>query len=592
MQYVDARRLTGPNHLAKHPLVMVELALADGLRDAARSLYLAELSRMRTALGFPAEVRGLVERPQRGGLVIAYVEPIDVMLACAEQSEWAAMSASEVLAGKPALALEPKRTEIEAILLRDRSPRLLALEAEAARRSLPFLWDDEAVSVGLGVRSCTWPRGALPDVADVADLEWARLGAVPVTLVTGTNGKTTSTRWLGKVALEAGKHVGVASSDAISVAGEVLDAGDWTGPAAARTVLRRTDVDYAILETARGGILRRGLAVDRADVALLTNISDDHVGSYGIDDLAAMTHVKAVIAEAARGAGTVVLNAADPRLAALADAFEGTRVVLFADLDGAEDARPTIERHRAKGGEVVVTSGGRLVRTRGPGRAPRAAPATETELGTVATIPLAFGGAARFNVANALGVAAAAGALGLPDDAIRRALVSFTPKDNPRRTALAEKAGVRILLDFGHNADGVRAVMTLVNELRGPRPGRLIVCLGAAGDRTNRDLEETAQVLARVKPDRIVLRDLDHYLRGRAPGEVPEVFRRAFLARGVPDHAMTTAASEVDSLRIALDGAGRGDFVVLLVHLDHDEVAAFLGESSARDEDASPREAM
>ncbi len=559
---------------------MVELALPDALRDAARSLYLAELARMRSALGFPAAVSGLVERPQHGGLVLAYVEPIDVMLACAEQSEWAAMSASEILAGKPALDLEPKRTEIEAILARDRSPRLLALEAEAARRSLPFLWDDEAVTVGLGVRSCTWPRGALPDVADVANVEWARLGAVPTALVTGTNGKTTSTRWLGKVAFEAGKHVGVASSDAISVAGEVLAAGDWTGPAAARTVLRRTDVDFAILETARGGILRRGLAVDHADVALITNISDDHVGSYGIDDLAAMTQVKAVIAEAARGAGTVVLNAADPRLAALADAFEGTRVVLFADLDHRADAAHVIARHRAAGGEAVITSGGRLVRLRGDGDGEDDVLETATELGTVATIPLAFGGAARFNVENALGVAAAAGALGLPDDAIRRALVSFLPRDNPRRTELAEKGGVRILLDFGHNPDGVRAVMTLVTELRASAKGRLVVCLGVAGDRKDRELDEIARVLASAKPDRLVLRDLPHYLRGRAPGEVPDVLRRAFVARGIVDDAITIAASEVDSLRVALDGASPSDFVVVLVHLDHEEVAAFLGETA------------
>ena len=202
MQYVDARRLTGPNHLARQRLVMVELAFEpDEDRSRGRIAYLEELARMREALGFPAAVRGLVERRHRSGSLVGYVEPIDVMLACTEMSEWAAMSASERLAGREPLALEPKRAEIEAMLARDRSPRLVALEAEAHERGLPFLWDDDAVSVGHGARSRTWPRGAVPETSAVP---WEALGRVPVALVTGTNGKTTSTRWLAKVAKEAG----------------------------------------------------------------------------------------------------------------------------------------------------------------------------------------------------------------------------------------------------------------------------------------------------------------------------------------------------------------------------------------------------
>ncbi len=572
MQYVDARRLTGPNHLARHPLVMVELALADGEdRAAVRATYASELGRMRVALGFSADV-ALVERPQAGGTVLAYAEAIDAMLACAEMSEWAAMSASALLAGQPALDLEPKRTEVLAMLARDRSPRLLALEEEARRRSLPFLWDDEAASIGLGARSETWPRGALPELADVP---WERLGRIPVALVTGTNGKTTSTRWLGKVAREAGERVGVASSDAISVAGEVLDEGDWTGPAAARVILRRKDVDVAVLETARGGILRRGLAVETCDVALLTNVSDDHVGSYGIDDLEAMAEVKAVTAEAARALpGAVALNAADVRLAALGESYERegrARVILFADLD-AEQAdsgtRERIERHRAGGGDVVFTRTGALVRVRG---------GQEHVLTSVTSIPLAFGGAARFNVANALGVVAAATAMGLPDEAIVRALETFTPAENPRRTELFTHAtGARVLLDFGHNPDGVRAVMTLVKELRRTVRGRLTLCLGSPGDRGDRELDEIARVLASARPDKVILREMPHYLRGRAPGEVSEVYGRAFRAHGVPGEAVALADSEVASLRLALENARDGDFVVLLVHLDQVEVSAFL----------------
>lgn len=565
MQVVDTRRLMGRNHLAARPLVVVELALAEGETEAAvREAYLAELARMRVAVGFPAEVSGLVVRPHRGGMVIGHAERIDVMLACAEASEWAALSAAERLAGRAPLALEPKRAEIEAILARDRSPRLLALEVEATRRGLPLLWDDEAVTVGMGSRSATWPREALPEVDDV---EWERLARIPLALVTGTNGKTTSARWLGHTLREAGARVGVASSDAITVGDEVIETGDWTGPAAARLVLRRADVDVAVLETARGGILRRGLAVDRADVALITNIGDDHLGRYGIDDLAAMTRVKAVVAEAARGHGTVVLNGADARLVALADGFEGTRVVLFADLERRPEGAGAVAAHLARGGEAVVTDRGRIVRRRGE---------VETELGRVAEIPLAFGGAARFHVENALGVAAAASALGVSDDAIRRALASFRPEHNPRRASLVEKDGVRVVLDFGHNPDSVRAVLELAARLRQGGTGRLVVCLAGAGDRPDRELEDMAGVVADAEPHRVVVRELHGYLRGRAPGEVPALLRRVLVARGVESSAVVDAHDEVASIREALEHAARGDVIALFVHLDHAGVAGFL----------------
>src|SRR5262249_41917628 len=152
----------------------------------------------------------------------------------------------------------------------------------------------------------------------------------------------------------------------------------------------------------------------------------------------------------------------------------------------------------------------------------------------VDAIPLTFGGAARFNVENVLGVVAAAFALELSTDAIRRAVEGFTPAENPRRSALFERNGIRLFLDFGHNADGVPAVMKLVASLRGPRDrsGRLVVITGSAGDRTDRELGEIARAIHEAQPDHVILRELPKYLRGRALGEVPEVLRRAFVGLG------------------------------------------------------------
>ncbi len=562
MDLVDARRLTGPNLLARSPLVIVEIALGpEEDRATARASYLAELGRMRRALGLRPEVSSL-ERPHHGGTVIAYAEPIDVMLACTEMSEWAGLSACEIMAGRAPLPLTPKRDEIEAMLERDRSPRLRALEGEAARRGIPLLWDDESISLGLGCRSVTFRRDSLPESSEVL---WETLGRIPVALVTGTNGKTTSTRLLARIAREAGKHVGSTSSDGVVVGDEVLERGDWTGPAAARIVLRRPDVEFAVLETARGGILRRGLAIDWCDAALLTNVTDDHVGGYGIDDLDAMARVKAVTLDAVAPAGHVVVNAHDPRVVALAQGRKN--VVYFADLEGRGETEVSAFATRHRDADFVYASGGRIVHARA---------GEKTALASIADIPITFGGAARFNVENALGAAATAIALGLPEDAIVRGLVGFTPADNPRRSMLLDHRGVSVVLDFGHNPEGVRAVLALVASLRKDRGGRLTLITGSPGDRSDREIAEIARALWEARPNRVILRELGAYLRGRALGEVPELFRRALLGLGMDADAIALADSEAAALRQALEAARPGDFVVLLVHLEHDQVRAIL----------------
>ncbi|MDB4936155.1 MAG: mur ligase family protein [Labilithrix sp.] len=570
MQLVDARRLTGPNHLARTPLVIVEIALDAGETvERALSAYRRELSRMREAVGFLGDV-AIVERRHRGGAVFGYEAPIDVMLACAEMSEWAALSAAAVLSGAEALSLEPKRAEIEALLARDRNPALAALVVEARKHAIPLLWDDAVLSLGSGRRSRTFAEGEIPEPSAVA---WDQLGAIPTVLVTGTNGKTTSSRLLARVATEAGLRVGATSTGGITVGSELLEDGDWTGPGAARIVLRRPDVELAVLETARGGILRRGLAIDTCDAALVTNVSDDHLGLYGIDDIAAMAEVKGVVARAVRAEGTVVLNARDPQLVALAGEL-GCKVTFFADLEGAPDhagdidvAARVIAEHRARGGRVVFTRAGAIVAAVG------ASPAAEQVVVRVDAVPITFGGAARYNVENAAGVVAVADALALPRAAIVRGLCGFAMHDNPGRGQIVEVDGVTVLLDFGHNPEGVRAVMKLVGSLR---KQRLTIVTGSPGDRTDEEISDVARILHAAKPDRVLVRELGDYLRGRALGDVPALYRRSLLDLGLAPDAFEVVASEVDALARAFDGAAPGDFIAVLVHLDHAEVHAFL----------------
>lgn len=577
MRLVDARRLTGPSHLARVPLVLVEVALDPGEEvAAARNAYCAELARMRVALGLEGSV-SVITRAHRGGAVFAYEAPIDIMLACAEMSEWAGESASEVLSGRPPLALEPRHSELEATLATERRPMLVALAAEASRRGIALLLDDAGVTLGTGARSVSYAEGFVPDPAQVS---WEALGAIPVALVTGTNGKTTSSRLLARVASEAGLRVGATSSGGITVGGKLIEDGDWTGPGAARIVLRRSDVELAVLETARGGVLRRGLGVTTCDVALLTNVSDDHIGLYGIDDVAAMTEVKGVVAHAVKPGGTAALNAADANLVALAREL-ACEVTFFADLDGApgpslEAASAVITAHRALGKKVVFAQGGEIVTAHG---------ADVTTLLAVTEVPITFGGGARYNVENALGVVAAAQGLGLATEAIVRGLRGFDMRDNPGRGQIVDVAGVTVLLDFGHNPDGVRAVMKLVASLRaapGAAPaGKLTIITGSPGDRSDQEITDVARVLQASRPDRVLVRELAGYERGREIGDVPALYRRVLIEHGLPEEAFAIAASEVDALERALEGARAGDFIALLVHLDEAPVRALLAAREA-----------
>lgn len=554
MNFVDARRLTGPNVLAARPLVIVEVDFsAPETLEAVTAAYLHEVGRMRDALELPA-LGEVVIRAHQGGAAIGYDAPLDEMLVGAELSEWAGQSACLTLAGHAGLPLDPKRAELVRQLATERSPAMRALQAEAARRGLPFLWDDEELTLGLGAKSFSCPRHA---PAQLNDVPWEMLGSIPVVMITGTNGKTTSSRLMARVASEAGHVVGLSSTGGVVIGGTTIEEGDWTGPAAARKVLRHRDVTFAVLETARGGILRRGLAVDSCDAALITNISDDHLGLYGIDDLWAMTQAKGLIAQAAKA---VVLNASDPHLVRLSRQLTAP-VSFFCDLD-AKQGRDAGQAEAL----VVASHGAIVVRERGH----------ELVLAQTADLPLSFKGAARYNVENILGVVALARAVGLPLAAIIEGISSFSALDNPGRGELVERQGIKVFLDFGHNPEAVRAVLQPIAELR--TTGQLTVVTGCAGDRSNREIEDIARAIADAKPDRVLVRELPDYLRGRQPGEVPELFRSSLLRLGLPEANFRIVGSEVEALEDAFARGQPGDVVALLVHLDHPEVMAFLND--------------
>ncbi len=178
---------------------------------------------------------------------------------------------------------------------RESKPRLLAMQAAAASHHVPFLWDDDEVSVGFGKNAMTWPAEQVPEPESV---DWSAIGSVPLGIVTGTNGKSTTVRLSAAILSAAGLRAGITSTDYIRVGDEILERGDFSGPGGARTLLRHPQSEAVVLEVARGGLLRRGVGVEHADAALITNIAADHMGEYGINTVADMAEAKFIVRRA------------------------------------------------------------------------------------------------------------------------------------------------------------------------------------------------------------------------------------------------------------------------------------------------------
>jgi cyanophycin synthetase len=410
-------------------------------------------------------------------------------------------------------------------------------------------------------------------------------GRIPIVGITGVNGKTTTTRLIAHIVGRAHRPVGMTCTEGIHVDGRRIEAGDCSGPQSARTVLQHPRVAAAVLETARGGILREGLGFDRCDVAVVTNIAEgDHLGTAGIDTPEQLARVKRTLVEAVAPEGAAVLKADDPLVAAMAAHCPG-RVIYFAQ-DGDD---PVILRHRAGKGRAAFARDGHLILAEG---------GQEIPLVSLDDVPLTHGGRIGFQVENALAAAAAVWALGVPCQAIRVGLESFSPDMSkvPGRFNLLEVNGATVIVDYGHNASALASVLDAVAQL--PHPRRLAV-YSTAGDRRDCDMIRQGELLGDAF-DHIILYE-DHYLRGRKEGEIMGLFRRglnsgsrveeieevrgavkaieAGLAAVKPGELLLIQADEIDETMqfvercIAAEGAREIDFSEALALSAHQTVA-------------------
>jgi cyanophycin synthetase len=417
------------------------------------------------------------------------------------------------------------------------------------------------VNAGPGLRMHLEPSSGRPRPVGeaIVDALFAegQTGRIPLAAVTGVNGKTTTTRLMAHLLREPGRVVGMACTDGLYVDDRRIDTRDCSGPRSARALLLNPRVGAAVLETARGGILREGLGFDRCDVAVVTNIGQgDHLSLRGVETVEELARVKRTLVEAVAPSGAAVLNAADPLVAAMAGHCPG-RVVFFAR-DG---AHPILVSHRRRGGRAAFTRDGDVILADGD---------REEVLTALARVPLTHSGRAGFQVENALAAAAAAWCLAVPLSAIRDRLASFTGDAGqvPGRFNVFHHQGATVIVDYAHNPSALAALVEALGQW--PHRRRVLVFTGC----NRRDVDVVAMgTVIGDGFDRVLLyQDRGH--RDRADGELNALLRRGIAAgRRVAETAETVG--ELAAVETALADVRPGDLLVLGVD-SIEEALAFL----------------
>ena len=408
--------------------------------------------------------------------------------------------------------------------------------------------------------------GSAVDSEDVPALLQVGDGPPRLVSITGTNGKTTTTRLVAHLLSQAGRSVGWSSTSGVYIQGQEIESGDWSGPAGARRLIDRDGLDWAILETARGGILRRGLAYDRAHVSAMTNISADHLGDYGILTTRSLARVKGTVLRATKPNGWSVINADDPLVYEQREGVEA-RICYLTQ----RPLTPELTNHLRSGGRVIAVEDRQIVERAG---------SRTTAVIAVADVPLTFGGVARHMVENVLCAVGIALGCGLSIDEISAGLRSFSssPDLNPGRLNVYSIRGATYLADYAHNEAGLTELIHLARSLVRD-DGRLWLIVGTAGDRP----DETFQAIGRLAAEAsslVIPRDTPNYLRGREPGDTTALMDDGVRAAG--GTAFSLEPDELSAIDRSLTDLRPGDVVAIMASDDPNAVADRLAALSER----------
>ncbi len=406
------------------------------------------------------------------------------------------------------------------------------------------------VNAAPGFRMHLAPAEGLPRnvAAPVIDMLYppGKPSRIPIIAITGTNGKTTTTRLLAHIVKNVGYRVGFTTSDGIYVQNHMLEKGDTTGPLSAEFILKDPTVEFAVLETARGGILRAGLGFSRCDIGIITNIAEDHLGLSDIDTLEDLARVKSVVVRSIKKEGWAVLNAEDPSCVKIGNELD-CKIAYFS----LDENNLVIREHCKTGGIAAIYENGFITIKKGDWK---------IRIEKVTTIPLTFGGKARFMIGNVLAASLAGYLFGFKTESIRLSLETFIPSAalTPGRMNIFKFRNFQVMIDFAHNPAGYMAIEEFLNTVESPKK---IGIISGVGDRRDEDITECGRIAARMF-DHIIIRQEKH-LRGRTEQEIIDLILNGITS---VDKKMTyeIIPKEVEAIKHAISIAEQGTFITAL----------------------------
>lgn len=553
----DVRRLTGPGLLWNHPGAILDVFFEDFEPEIVTNLWAHHARQVLDALGWQDQEQ--THRVFTGGVNLAISAPMDQLYSAifAARTAWHFCAAD--LLGETPGEFDAMIANVKGVMANEANLPLIALINAAAQHGVDILCDDDDISIGHGTGSQAWPIDALPTPDDV---DWDSLHNIPIAFITGTNGKTTTTRLLEAIARASGRVSGLTSTEVVRVGNDILDRGDYSGPGGARMLLRDQRLEIACLEVARGGILRRGLPTRAATAAAVTNVANDHLGQYGVNTVPELAQAKFAVHRTLTESGILALNADDEFVRAEAENTQAN--IWWFSLDPENEK---IRKARASSVCCAYLRDDSIVFFDG---------AIEQEVLQVDNVPITMGGASRYNILNVLAALCLADAMGIPRKAIQSGLVGFQPdaNDNPGRCNEFTHNGARVFVDFAHNPHSIAAVCEALSTL--PAKRRFIM-LSHAGDRSDQDIRDVTETALGFEPDVIVAAELADYLRGRELGEVPSLIEQSAANHGFNLDQVHRAASPLQAATVILDQVDPGDLALLLVLSEREKVLKLLG---------------
>jgi cyanophycin synthetase len=552
----SSRRVTGPGLLWEKPGAILDVFTDHFDKHEVADVWTQEIQSVLDAVGWSQSL--LKVRIFDTGLNLAISASIDLLYSAVFVVETSWHLAASKLLGEEANEFDGMISDLLEVISMEQNPPVITLQNIANEKEIDVLWDDDFVSLGHGKGSQKWGINEMPTPDQV---NWHALHNVPVALITGTNGKSTSVRLSTAIAEAAGLVAGSTSTDYVKLGDDVLDYGDYSGPGGARMLLRDKRLEIAFLEVARGGILRRGLPLTQATAAIVTNIAADHLGEYGVNTVEHLADTKFAVAGTLSKDGILVLNADDELV--VNNGLKSKNNICWFSLD---HKNPQIlEARKARGlccwnqDDILHYFDGRDV----------------TLKIAVADIPITMGGAARFNVHNAMGALCLAKAMNIPDKAIIKGLTNFTstPDDNPGRCNEFIVNGARVFVDFAHNPHSINAISDMLSNLPAKQKYLLI---GQAGDRSDQDIIELTKGAIRFNPDTVVTMDMVDYLRGREFGETAAIIKEECIKSGIEKSSIFHFPSPSEGAKFIINQLVPGDLVLLLALAERDKIFKLL----------------